>query len=161
MKILVKYGKRFEKERIKQTIMKKSWYDEHGYKPIIPDKVQLKDIDEFVEKDFVEEYYGKIKSKVLTKSELIGDFCRKLEKVTGCEFPENLEIILTKWGSGGSYRLPNKVIVNIQGNQANKKLIDVIKHEIIHLTLEKQVLKKRLSHKEKEEFIKDLERKIN
>ena len=36
MELKIKFGKKFEVERIKQTFAKIDWYKEHGYKPKIP-----------------------------------------------------------------------------------------------------------------------------
>ena len=36
VKLNIKYGKRFEANRVKNTLSKKSWYDKHKYHVFLP-----------------------------------------------------------------------------------------------------------------------------
>ena len=68
-------------------------------------------------------------------------------------------IFLTKFGTYGSYSLPNKIFLNIY--QPLNKISDVLKHEIKHLQVEDIVLKQNLSHVEKEKLIRSIKNKLD
>jgi hypothetical protein len=63
-------------------------------------------------------------------------------------------IFLTKFGTYGSYSLPNKIFLNIY--QPLNKISDVLKHEVKHLQVEDIVLKQNLSHAEKEKLVNSI-----
>ena len=67
--------------------------------------------------------------------------------------PENVyEIKLTKYGVGGSYNLPNTIIVNFQGKfgiGVSKTII----HEIVHLSIQELIEKYKVGHWEKERVV--------
>jgi hypothetical protein len=66
--------------------------------------------------------------------------------------PETLVITLTQYGVGGSYWLPNKVIINI--NYSWLDFFETLFHELIHLFIEKPIIEKYdLSHESKESLI--------
>src|ERR1035437_9550334 len=71
------------------------------------------------------------------------------------EFIETLDkdyfIYLSPFGVYGSYTPPNKVYVNIQ--REPEEIAKTIIHEIIHLTVESDVIKLKLTHDEKEALI--------
>lgn len=159
MELTIKYGKRFENNRIKSTLEKLDWFKSHGYKPIIPKNISTeKQIVNFIDKNFNEKDYEENKKKLLKEYKKIKKRFNEKLKSLFSNIPKEVEVILTKYGSGGSYLFPNKVIINIQGNQINKPLIDVLKHEILHLLSEEKIIRKKLSHEEKEKFIRKLEK---
>ena len=158
MQIEIKYGRKFEFNRIKQTLSKLEWYKTNGYIPRLPENLgnnSDKDIEKAIDKDFNEQDYEKAGKFIEENLGYIEKFSSQL-----VDLPNEIEIILTKYGVGGSYNLPNKVIVNIAGNQTNKPILDVIKHELIHLIAEKEVLEKKLSHQDKEKLIRSIERNL-
>jgi hypothetical protein len=159
MILILKFGKKFEIKRIKDTFDKLEWYNSHGYRPFLPNcKNDLKEIERFVNTEFKKEEYEKAGEDLMTHfSKIKDEFKIKLESIINKKIPKEIELIVTKYGVGGSYSLPNKVIINIQGNHISKPLTEVLKHEIIHLLLEEEVIEKRLSHKQKEELIRKIE----
>ena len=60
-------------------------------------------------------------------------------------------IFLTKFGTYGSYDLPNKIFLNIY--QPLNKISDVLRHEIKHLQLENLIVKQNLNHEKKEKLV--------
>ena len=67
---------------------------------------------------------------------------------------QSVTIILSKFDTYGSYELPNIIYLNIY--QPLDKILDVFNHELKHLRVEKEVQKKGLTHKEKEDLINSL-----
>lgn len=153
----IRYGKEFESRRIKNTLEKMSWYNENGYKPILPSGVSFDNIDALVEKEFVEEDFKIVKEKLKKElGELSEEFFVKIEELTKSKLFSEVEIFLTKYGTGGSYNLPNKIIIRIQKNFT----LSCVVHEMIHLLVEDEIKKIGLNQKEKESFVKEIEEKL-
>jgi len=160
MKLIIKYGKRFEINRIKSTIKKLEWYKAHNYKPILPKAMATEEeIISSINKEFNEKEFENAKDNLLKDYAGIKKaFAQKLKDFFKIKIPSEIEIMLTKYGMGGSYNLPNIIILNIQ---SKKQLIDIFKHEILHLFLEEDVNKRGLSQEEKERLIEETERKFD
>jgi hypothetical protein len=140
MEIKVTFSLKLEEERIKFTLSKLKWYKKHGYNPLLPKK-------EIVE-EYEEKMYESFKNNLLTKySDIKENIENQLHK-TG-KPPTKIEVILTKYGTMGSYRIPDKVILNIHNNNPLKTLI----HEIVHLMIEKKVIENKIAHEEKEKIV--------
>lgn len=158
MNLEFKYGKKFESNRLKFTLAKLDWYKKFGYIPYIPEEIKNGgDIEEYLEKKYNKKDYLIKIEEIKKEIEKIDKFIENLEEKTNKKTPKKIEVLLTKYGVGGSYNLPNRIILNISGNQINKPLVEVLKHEIIHLVMEEYVLTKKLGHKEKEKLIRDIE----
>jgi len=159
--INLKYGKKFEIDRIKSTLKKLEWYKANGYRPSLPDSLEENNFIKEIDKKFNEEYYKKEGEKLISeykKAEV--DFKKKIKNILHKDLPEDIDIFVTKYGTGGLYLPPNRIIVNISGNQMNKSPIYVLKHELIHILVEDEVIKKGLSHKQKEDLVKSIQEKI-
>ena len=77
---------------------------------------------------------------------------------------EEYIINLTKYGTGGSYNLPNTVIINVSFNY-NLGLLRTIMHEIIHLSIQKYIDEYKIGQWQKERivdlfFIKNFPKRI-
>ncbi len=163
MLLKLKYNKHFEVNRIKQTYDKIGWYSHHGYRPLLPNiPYDEEAIRSFVDTHFDSEKYKRLGEKLLLEFKDIRErFLSNLEKFFSKALPEKIELIITFYGVGGSYVLPNKVIVNVAGNQINKPFVNVLQHEIIHLLVETEVIKNKLSHSQKEALVSKIERTIS
>jgi len=60
---------------------------------------------------------------------------------------------LTPYGVYGRYRLPNHITVNIQ-RKPNEIALTIL-HEVVHLRLESEVQKKKLTHSQKERMVEE------
>jgi hypothetical protein len=83
---------------------------------------------------------------------------------SGLKFQEEYKIYLTKYGTGGSYNLPNTVIINVTFS-FKIKIIQLIIHEMIHLAIEEDILKYEIGQAQKERivdlfFIKNFPRRV-
>jgi len=58
------------------------------------------------------------------------------------------KIILSKYGGGGSYDLPNEIIINFKNR--GEKFIQTVVHEMVHLLIEPWIQKYKISHWTKE-----------
>jgi hypothetical protein len=73
-------------------------------------------------------------------------------------------IYFTKYGTGGSYNLPNTVIINLN-RRWEVGMLKTIIHEIIHLAIEKDILEYKIEQWQKERivdlfFIKNFSRRV-
>jgi len=163
MPLKFEYGIKFEIDRIKNTLDKLEWYKKKGYKPLLSilTNNSTLNIESVVRKEYRRIDYQKKLVEIKEEYNFIKkEFEKKIKKkFVLSKFPV-IKVILTKYGVGGSYFLPNIVIINIEGNQIKKPIIEVLKHEIIHLFAEKEVINKKLTHREKELLIKEIESKI-
>ncbi|MFC1700789.1 hypothetical protein ACFLZ0_01485, partial [Patescibacteria group bacterium] len=62
------------------------------------------------------------------------------------------DLILTKYGTGGSYNLPNRIILNFNKKTPND-IIRIIIHEIIHLLIQPLIEKFEIEHWPKERIV--------
>ncbi len=156
MKVTFFYSPEIEISRIKYTLKKADWYKDKGINVFIPEKFS----EEKVKSEFDDEEYVIAKNKLQKEFEEIKDDFLKSLVSHFSKLPNEIKCHLTKYGTGGSYELPNKIIINIKVNQLKKPLIEIMKHEILHLLSEDYVKKNNLTHKEKEDYVNSLSKKI-
>lgn len=110
------------------------------------------DIETAVQEDFDEKYYQEQKD-FLTKNleKIFSQATDELAK-TGLVFLDEYKIFLTRYGAGGSYNFPNKVIINIDLFSGDDLLLTAI-HEIVHLIVEPLVNLYQINHWTKERLV--------
>lgn len=159
----IDYSLDYEIQRIKDTLDKSEWFIENGYSKGVrlPAGEKLEDIDKNRPTDYLfdkaeEEYNKKDYEEVEnTIKEQWINFSPRLEKYfqeTSLK-QESLYIIqLTKYGVGGSYSTPNKVILNFQG-RFGVGVTRTIIHEIVHLSIQSFINKYEVEHWVKERIV--------
>jgi hypothetical protein len=153
MKLKIKFGKLFELNRIKNSLSKLDWYNSQGYKISLPEAVGKDSTDDEIKEaiEYNEEDFKDYANKLTEEFSLINDkYFETLKEIFDVEIPEVYEVYLTKYGVGGSYNLPNKIIKKIT---AKKEGIKTIVHEIIHLIIQPLIDKNKISHWEKERIV--------
>lgn len=96
----------------------------------------------------IEQVQADIKKAFLNNKENLYSFSSSL----GLQMPDKIIVVLTKYGTGGSYELPNKIILNI-ASAHNDPCIAFI-HEFVHLLVEESIVKTyNLSHWQKEGLV--------
>ncbi len=142
-----------EKERVKETKGKIAWLKERGYFFVLPEQ-SLE-----VEYNF-EDYKDKVSIIEKKWLEIEKDFFEKLKRIFNNEFSKSFEVYFTKYGTGGSYFLPNKIIMNISDEYRTSADYKTISHEIIHLSLEPLIQKYKIEHWQKERTVDLIASKI-
>lgn len=160
--LLFYFSSEQEIKRIKNSISKITWYRGNGYKPAFP-----ADLTERVEnnEDISDEKIEQVLSTLYKKEEYekFGEELQKQWLVEGESFIKKLatlgrplcssyKVSLTKYGVGGSYRLPNYIVINVSSNNQGW-VFQTIKHEIIHLTIEELIQKYKIDHWVKERIV--------
>lgn len=154
------YSIDFEIERVSETLKRFEWYKTHGYSVKLPKSLDLSDHEkisrEDIEKAVREEYDEK---KYLESKEYLENNWGKVSSklIKGGEtllfpFQEQYDVCFTMYGVGGSYRLPNKIIVNIQ-SKFEFGLLRTIVHEIIHLLIGDAISRHKVEHWAKERIV--------
>lgn len=174
-KLKIIYSEEFDIQRIKKTLSQIDWFIENKYNyknfqfPKSFDKEKLKtyseeDIKNAVRVEYSESLYKEYE-KILTNN-----WAKVFEELERAFLKSNLPcqdeytIYLTKYGTGGSYNLPNIVVINIISS-SRERALQVIIHEIVHLAIEEQVIKCKINQAQKERlvdlfFIKNFPRRV-
>lgn len=160
MKLNIIYSKEFEVERIVNTLKKIDWYKANGYTIQLPASLDVSNITtlskeiifESVEKEYFEQNYINSKKYIEDNWSNIGIELLKNIKETSLVLQDCYNIQLTRYGVGGSYHLPNSIIINIQ-RMFEFGLLKTIAHESVHLSIQKLVEKYNVKHWYKERIV--------
>lgn len=148
-----------EIERINNTLNRINFYNENNYKIFLPKDFNVENnnigyIKNCVLNEYKIENYKKIE-KFLQEQITNNQIKTKLAfNKTDFKLETIYNIYLTKYGVGGSYYSPNKIILNFQAKE-KEKLFKTIVHETIHLCINELITKYDIIHWEKE-FLVDL-----
>ena len=144
----------FDLERVKSTLAKLDWYNSEGYRLRLPKGIHKKSSDAEIHNQIVKEFNSKKCEEMAQQftsdfSIIKKELYKKLEKIFNKNIPTTFFVYLTNYGVGGSYKLPDKIILNIN----NKKGFKTIIHEIAHLIIEPWIQKYKVKHEEKERIV--------
>lgn len=156
MKIKTIFGFDQEKLLIKNYLPRIEWYEQNGYSVALPKDTKKADSKEKAIENLRKEYNQKdyllAKEEILKEySRIDNEFSEFLSKIFENNIPE-IEMVLTKYGPGGSYRSPNKIIVKFS-NCSTGDIILTILHETIHLYIQPYINKYKIPHWEKERIV--------
>lgn len=157
--ITFKYGIEQEVKRVVNTIETKAWLTNNGYRFSLPqgfDDSQSNG-DELIKRLIQEEYNRadyEIAEAAISKS-WKGN-CKLMkeinDKLVDSHQLDELNVILTKYGTQGSYIQPNSVIINISAVPP-EFLIKTVVHEAVHLMIERLIKKNAVDHWVKERIV--------
>lgn len=158
----INFSKEAEVSRIKYTLKKINWFNEHGYKVNLPFKIKNiidderiltdEEILEAVNTEFdpviYQEKENDLKQKWKEEKE------KFLNKLATLNLPIQYEykILFTRYGVGGSYKLPNDIKINFDYSNEESTLATLF-HEIIHLTVEDLIHEFNIDHWTKERLV--------
>lgn len=163
MKLSIKHSKEFEVARIQNTINRLDWYLSNGYKldylnfPKTIDRSNLIGIPEEIITKAVEEEYDEIKFVESARStlQMYTNYETRFEEFVssiGLSTIPEITVYLTNYGIGGSYHLPNNIIINIS-KYFSIGLMRTVLHEMIHLHIQPLIDKYGISQWEKETLV--------
>jgi len=162
-KLKIKYSVDLETQRVFDMIKRIEWFNKMGYKINLPEKIKLMNLDKVVKlttkdikKIIAEEYklqdYQKTESIIeKTWNNISAELSKKLS-IINLKYKSSYILILTKYGTGGSYNLPNKIILNFN-KKTPDRIIRIIIHEIIHLSIQSLIEKFKIDHWIKERIV--------
>lgn len=157
-----------EVHRVKNTLFIFEWLTKNNYKFSLPENIKnLKNteteaIRKIIEKEYNPKDYQVAEKAILKSWKGNSGFIKQINKKMVGSYPlKEIAIILTKYGTQGSYNTPNSVIINIS-NIPPEFLIKTVIHESLHLMIEDLINKYSVEHWVKErlvDLIMDLEYK--
>jgi hypothetical protein len=171
IKFIIKYSKEFEVQRVLSTKKRFGWYSNNGYNLnnfILPKNLSAEELSKKSEAEIIfcvnEEYDAEFfQPHIQTVNSLLPNYLDKLADYLSeidIEVLPNIEIKFTRYGIGGSYNIPNTVIVNTS-KLFNVGLVRVILHEIIHLHIQNLIDKYKIGQWEKEIIVDSLFEKFS
>lgn len=155
---------------LKYIIVRLPFYMKHGYQVGLPDIDELKSekvlsnenhcFDLFLDKEYQVEFFENGISKAKEMCQIIEESFPKLVKLHdlwGFKIFNTYQILLTKYGPGGSYNeKKGSVIMKTMrdGTFGRNNPEQTIAHEIIHIGVEECIIEKfKLNHTEKERLV--------
>jgi hypothetical protein len=174
-KIKVTFNKEYDIQRVINTIKRLDWYTENNYNyknisfPKMLNKEKIKDYsDKEIEDAVIAEYsdnlYKENEKFLLDNWASISEEIKFAFSRSGLLLQDEYKVYLTKYGMGGSYDLPNVVIINLI-NSFRVGMLKTIIHEIIHLGIQKYVDEYKINQGQKERivdlfFLKNFPRRV-
>jgi len=157
-KLEIIYSTEAEIERVKFTLGKLDWYAEKGYKVILPAGLSQSSTEQEIEAAVMKEYstgndYQKYSEEI---SRLWQEFASQFEEIkTSSELSlqDTYKIILTKYGTGGSYHTADQSIDVKFTDREVSSIFGTILHEIVHLAVEPLIKLQQIEHRQKERLV--------
>jgi hypothetical protein len=158
--LIISYSQTQEIERIKEMVAKLPWLREHYGTSNCPlpegigEHSTEKDIETAVETDFKDSSYTEQARYIQEKWPEISIGLEKLKAIQDFVTFDTYSLILTRYGTGGSYD-PTKgeVLINIETQKSKERMIGTIAHEIIHIGIQHLVELHTVTHWRKERSV--------
>lgn len=161
MKLNFIFSLKHEIERVQNTLKKIDFFKKHEYRILLPKGIQENSTSEEIKYSVTQEWNEKLYEKVEQEIrpewvKIIGQYQNSLKETKFVLSPQ-YNIYLTRYGVGGSYGLPNNIVLNVFKSDGTKKgavyLAGTIAHEITHLLVEEYILEYKVSHWNKEYIV--------
>lgn len=158
--IKIKYSISFETQRVFDVAKKIDWFKRMSYEVDLPKDLKIENTKKITKKIIIDAIINEYNSIDYEKAvKIIKQNWDKISSELAKNFlsiklkpKSSYNIFLTKYGTGGSYNLPNYIIVNFRKRTADD-LVRIIIHEIIHLMIEPSVKKNKVQHWQKERLV--------
>ena len=147
-----------ETERIDTTLKKYSWYKEKNYDVYLPKNLDpsveltAEEIKRYVEQDFDRSFYEQKAIEIKKEWETFGRIFFEKATSNGISLLPSYEILLTRYGVGGSYGFPNKILLNVDRKKM-ETIMRLLPHEMIHLAIERWIKEYNIPHWTKERIV--------
>lgn len=168
-KLNLSYSAEQEARRVEETLKRREWFEKNGYKwknfsyPAGMEinkmdsgevKYSVEEISKFISAEYIEENYIEVINFLQTEwGRVVNEFRTKLENCS-LLLQDEYNVILTRYGTGGSYHPPDTVQLNIRF--LNRPKIEVFKtliHEVIHLAIHDSIIKYQVTQWQKERIV--------
>jgi hypothetical protein len=152
VKINFIYDIESELYRVGDAFRRKSHFLKYNYIVRLPEGFSLEDtnLDNLkpkIEKEINNPLVDDAKVDISSSWDKYQSEIIRLLDLIGGQIPDEINVVLTKYGVGGSYWPPQKVIINVN----YKKFFENFVHELMHCCIEEPIIKEyRLGHQQKE-----------
>ena len=156
--IKFEYGIDSEVKRVKNTLNDLDWLDKGKYNYSLPISIKKtgendENIKKAVESEYSEKEFKETENAIIIEWKKKEKEIKRIQKnIIGASNFDELNLRLTKYGTGGSYRLPNIIILNLK-DRASDFLIKTVLHESIHLMIEELIKQNNVDHWRKERIV--------
>jgi hypothetical protein len=147
-----------------RTLDRLEWYQAHGYanKLLLPKALDVSlapfppsTVSEAVANEYTATAYDAAKN---TLEASWSEFCSKnVTENIPLTFESTYRVTLTSYGTGGSYNLPNLIVLNIAKHKADAA---TVLHEMVHLSIEPLIQKHAIAQADKERLVDLLVQKL-
>lgn len=147
-----------EVRRVMETISNLEWFKKNNYRVLLPNNLNINEITSdsitrMVESEFDIKNFQEAKVAIRKSWEGNNVFINKInKKIIGSFLLEKVKVILTRYGTQGSYVIPDLLIINIS-NIPPQFLIKTVIHESLHLMIESLIKKYSVDHWVKERIV--------
>jgi len=148
-----------EIRRVKETLDNLEWLRKNNYKFSLPTNLdpvtepRKESIQRLTEKEYEVLSYKKAENAILKSWKGNSEFIRKINQKMIGSYPLNeITVILTKYGTQGSYKVPHLMVVNIS-HIPPEYLIKTVIHESFHLMIEHLIKEYSVEHWIKERIV--------
>jgi len=148
-----------EVHRVKETLDILEWLTKNNYRFILPvgindsKNIKIEIVRKLVEDEYDQKIYQTAQNAILGSWEKNNGFIKKInQKLIGSYVLDELTVILTRYGTQGSYVTPNSIIINIS-NIPSEFLIKTVIHESLHLMIEHLIKLYSVEHWVKERLV--------
>jgi hypothetical protein len=158
--LTINYSSEYEIQRIKYTLEKLQWYRDNKYNVSLPEKlvadsdivISEDEIKKLVDVEYNEDDYKTQEKFLLEKWQKLVDESWSEFSKTSLSPLNTYKIYMTKYGVGGSYNLPDSIIINIKYTY-NIGLLRTAFHEMVHLLIQPWIVEYKVSHWQKERIV--------
>jgi len=147
-----------EVRRVMETISNIEWFKKNNYRVLLPNNLNVNEttsdsITRVVGSEFDTKYFEEAEAAIRKSWEGNNVFIKKInKKMTSSFLLEKVKVILTRYGTQGSYVVPDSLIINIS-NIPPQFLIKTVIHESLHLMIEPLIKKYSINHWVKEHIV--------
>ena len=147
-----------EVRRVMETISNLEWFKKNNYRVLLPNNLNINEITSdsitrMVESEFDIKNFQEAEVAIRKSWEGNNVFINKInKKMIGSFLLEKVKVILTRYGTQGSYVVPDSLIINIS-NIPPQFLIKTVIHESLHLMIESFIKKYSVDHWVKEYIV--------
>ncbi len=160
VRLAISYSTEQEVQRAQWTAKRLPWYAEQGY---AVDRIKLpngvtgssgdEDIARAVRSEYTDTDYLAAAAKLQHEWETISGGFEKMKSESAFHLQNKYEVVLTKYGMGGSYNATlNQVTVKL-GAKAQGGIAGVVAHEIVHMTIQYLIDQYQVRHWRKERLV--------
>ncbi|MFH1473094.1 MAG: hypothetical protein ABIF06_01625 [bacterium] len=156
----INFGIENEIDRVTNTLKKLPWYRERGYSesfarlPLnITEGSTLEDIRSVVTSEFSGQRYKEYKDHVEVEWKKISSEIMKLKEISNFNLNNQYSLLLTKYGSGGSYDSRQGLIVSNIEFRSKDEIMGTIIHELVHIGIQHLIDKNNVKHWYKERLV--------
>lgn len=149
----------FEARRVKETLDILEWLTENNYRFSLPKDVEnfknvkIETISKLVGNEYDLKIYKVAENAILKSWKGNNSLMKKInQKMIGSRMLDEIVVVLTRYGTQGSYMMPNSAIINIF-NIPPEYLIKTVIHESLHLMIEHLIKKYSVKHWVKERIV--------